>query len=421
MATALKLEEPTSTELVIPSADLVVAEPARGDVVLFDRDAFDQFEAKLREDLKDFVPDVSTAASRKMIASKAFEVTKVKTTLEKQAKTLTEEWRTKTKAVNDGRNVIVDRLEALADEVRKPLTEWEDAEKARVEECRAIITGLKAAAVVTIDDTADAVRQRGADVWNTALDADRFGEMLPEAEGAKEDAVALLQAALARLTREEADRAELERLRAENEAREAKETAEREAREAAEKLAEEERQAEQRRLDAERAEAERIANAEKEAADKVRREAEEALQAAEAKRSYARQIIEHIKQVGLGMIGGKAYPYGILLHELESKITIDDSLGDMQDEVRTIRDITLTNVKAAMERQAEKAEAEEAEEQRRLEAAEQAKREANQAHRTKVKTEAKQAMLTCGADEETARKIVMAILAGEVPHVRMEF
>jgi colicin import membrane protein len=66
------------------------------------------------------------------------------------------------------------------------------------------------------------------------------------------------------------------------------------------------------------------------------------------------------------MIDGKTYPYGILIHELEEKIEIDDSLGDMQDEVRTIRDVTLANVKAAMERQAERLAAQEQEaEQRR--------------------------------------------------------
>lgn len=416
MATALKIEDTG-----LASTDIVVAVTQNPGLVLLDRAKFTDFYERMKAETDKLVPDVTTNKGRDEIRSMAARVVRSKTAIEAARLELTKEWRDKTDAANAAGKEIKAQMEALADEVRKPLTEWEEAEKARVASCRATIDGMKAAAVVTLDDTADAVRQRGSEVYNTALDPETFGDMLPEAENAKEIAVDTLKAALARLTREEADRAELERLRAENEAREAKEAAEREARELAEKLAEEARQEEQRKADAEKADAERIANAEREAANKVRREAEEAAAAVEAKRSYARQIIEHIKQVGLGMIDGKTYPYGILLHELESKITIDDSLGDMQDEVRTIRDITLANVKAAMERQAEKAAADAQAAKDQAEAAERAKLAENVAHRTKIKTEAKQALITCGADEETARKIVMAILAGEVPHVRMEF
>ena len=53
--------------------------------------------------------------------------------------------------------------------------------------------------------------------------------------------------------------------------------------------------------------------------------------------------------------------------------------------------------------------------------AEQAKREADQAHRTAVKTKAKEAIMSCGADEDTARKIVVAIIAREIPHVSLAF
>ena len=372
MATALKLDEPVENVVpVVPSAELVVAEPSRGDVVLFNLEAFDQFEAKLREDLKDFVPDLSTAASRKMIASKAFEVTKVKTTLEKQAKALTEEWRTRTNAVNAGRNVIVGRLEALADEVRAPLTKWEEGEKARVAECRSIIDrDIKAAAVVTLDDTAASVRQRGTDVWHIVLDAEKFGDMLPEAEAAKAQAVETLKAALARLTREEADAAELAKLRAENEARAAKEAAEAEEREKEKREAEE----------AAAAEAKRIADAAVEA-EKIERARAEAIEA------------ERLK----------------LQREHEQALAAEKRKAE--------------EAEAARQAEIDRAAAVEAERLAKIEedAAAQRERDENIAHRTAVKTAAKTALMTCGADEETARKIVVAILAGEIPAVSLRF
>lgn len=48
-------------------------------------------------------------------------------------------------------------------------------------------------------------------------------------------------------------------------------------------------------------------------------------------------------------------------------------------------------------------------------------RDRDQAHRTAVKSAAKTAIMSCGADEETARKIVVAILANEIPNVTLRF
>ena len=61
------------------------------------------------------------------------------------------------------------------------------------------------------------------------------------------------------------------------------------------------------------------------------------------------------------------------------------------------------------------------EETQREQREERARLEADQAHRNAVKGRAKQAIMSCGADEDTARKIVLAILAGEVPHTTISF
>ena len=55
------------------------------------------------------------------------------------------------------------------------------------------------------------------------------------------------------------------------------------------------------------------------------------------------------------------------------------------------------------------------------ELAAQKKRDEDQAHRTSIKTKVKLAIMSCGADEETARKIIMAILADEIPNVELKF
>lgn len=397
-------------------------------VVLLDGEAFDAFYERMKAETDKHVPDVTTDKGRKAVIALARRVTTTKTAITAAAKGLTEGWRQQTATVNAARKPIEEKLAELAAEVRRPVTEWEAAEAARVERNRALVDDMRQAATVTLDDTAASVEERGRRIHGIAFGEGWSAEEEAEAVAVKAATVQALVAARNRLRQEEADKAELARLRQEAEeraVREAEAQAAQEAEEAA-RRAEEERLAaiereNERQRQAEAAEAERIAKAERDAEQRVRDEADRVAREAESKRAYARQIIDYIKQVGLGMIGGQTYPYGILIRELTDKIAIDDSLGDMQDEVRTIRDVTLANVQAAMERQAEKAREAEANEQRERAAREDAKRAANRAHVAKVMGAAKEAIMTCGVTEDQARSIVTAIKAGLVPAVGITF
>lgn len=375
MATAaLELVPDTSTDIAV----VVANTPA---VVLVDQQKRDDLYAHIRREIEAFTPDVSTAKGRDAIKSLAYKITRTKTAIDAAGKQLNEEARAKIAVVDEARRDARNTLDILAEQVRKPLTDWEEAEKARITRCREIIDAFKADMVVTLDDMADTVRARGMALFAVALPEDEFRDMLPEAQSAKESAVATLKTALARLTKEEADRAELERLRKEAEERAeadrlADEAAAREAREA-----EEARLAEERRVEAERVEAERLARIEREAAENARREAE---QAAEAERQRVKR--EHAEQ---------------LAAERRRAEEAERAAQAERDRI-------------AAEEAAREAEA------KRI-ADEQAKREADQAHRSAVMKAAKEAIMTCGVDEEAARKIVLLIRAGEVPHVTLGF
>ncbi len=375
MATAAQLDLAPA-----PGTDIVVAVANEPGIVLLDRVKFDAWYEKLAAKAP-IDADVTTTKGRDALRSFAAEVRREKAAIDKARLRLTKEWRDMVAHANDAGKEINDRLEQLAIEARKPLTEWEEAETARVNRCREIIDGFKADAVVTLDDTAATVRARGAGIWQIALDEEQFRDLLPEAQQAKEHAVATLKTALARLEKEEADRAELERLRAENEAREAREreeAAERERVEAerraeeerAAREAEEARLAEERRVAAEKAEAERIERAREEAAEAERQRVE---------REHAEQLAAERRRA-----------------------------EEAERAAQAERD-RIAAAEAARQAEAQRL------------ADEQAAREADQAHRTAVKSKAKQAIMSCGADEETARKIVMAIIAGEVPAVKLEF
>lgn len=412
MATAAKIE----------TTDIVVANDS-AQVVLFERDKFDAFYAKLKADVDATPIDLKTDKGRKAIASAAAKVRTEKASIDRDRKRLTQEWRDMTAQVNGAWKVIEAQLDELAVEARKPLTEWEEAEKERIEGCRADIAGFKSAGIVALDDTAASVRARGEEVWRQEIDPARFGDLLDEAVAAKDTAIASLKAALARLTQEEADKAELEKLRAAQ--------AEREAREAEELAAKE---------------------------------------MVEAKRKYARAVIEHIRQCGLGMIDGKTYPYVILIRELEEKVVVsEEDFGDMAGDVESARRETLAAVKKAQADQAERLRKEAAEQaaaeareeterakqaeidaanerarkaeedaqrqrdeaaqaereriaQAEAEAAEQARKEKNRVHRAQIMGEAKIAIMAAGSvDEAAAVAIVKAIVNSSIPHVTLRF
>jgi len=426
MAAQLREVEATGTEIVPAFA-------STNGIVRFDEDAF---EAWLRSK-RDKAPadlDMSRAKDRSALSSYVDKLRTERANFKRDKLALTEGWREQTKLVNDAWNKGDALIAATIDEIAAPVVAWKEAEKARVAECEAVIQTIRDAATVTIEDTFASVQARGSSVHQTAIDLDRFGPLAEQALDAKKATIGILMEAMKRLKKEEADRAELEQLRAAQAERDAREAAEREARE-------------------------RI----------------------EAKQKYARQIMAYITdEVGNGTIGGKAYPYPILIRELEEKIeTGEHHFGDLAQDVERVRFMTLQALNAAFDKSqtearekaveeaaraarddearkakveqdrkdaeaqakideanrraaaaeqeadAEKARIAAKEEVDRKEAArvaeEQRKREADQQHRANVKSAAKVALMTCGADEETARKIVVAIIAGEIPAVRLEF
>lgn len=92
----------------------------------------DQVLGKIKEEVAKFQPDMSTKKGRDEIASMAYKVSRSKTYLDKLGKDLGEEARQKIEAINEERRKIVHELDALRDEVRKPLDAWEEKEKSRL-------------------------------------------------------------------------------------------------------------------------------------------------------------------------------------------------------------------------------------------------------------------------------------------------
>ncbi len=92
----------------------------------------DPYLQKIRAEIDSFVPDVSTRKGREAIASIAYKVARSKTALDGVGKDLVAELKEVPKKIDAERKRMRDLLDSWQAEVRKPLTEWEEAEAARV-------------------------------------------------------------------------------------------------------------------------------------------------------------------------------------------------------------------------------------------------------------------------------------------------
>jgi chromosome segregation ATPase len=105
--------------------------PPESAIDVFQCDAVEDIISKIEAEARSIVPDLSTAKGRKAIASTARRVATSKGALDNLGKDLVSEWKSKAKSVDAERRLIRKRLDDLRDEIRQPLTDWENAEEAR--------------------------------------------------------------------------------------------------------------------------------------------------------------------------------------------------------------------------------------------------------------------------------------------------
>lgn len=263
------------------TTDIVKKVEASPELVLTDSELrlalFEHIEGEIRS----FVPNLETATGRKEVASLAYKIARTKTAVDDAGKAINAELRKKINEVDEQRREIRTRLDGLRDAARLPLTEWEEAEKAREAEAKSLLDLLLRHAVVRPDETSTGISLRIVAVEALHLDESILRDRYDEAVALRETALDTMSASFVRVKREEAEREELARLRKLDEERTAKEQAEREAREA-----EERKKADEERHEREKAEAVERARQEEQlriAAEEQRKKDEEAKRAADKK------------------------------------------------------------------------------------------------------------------------------------------
>lgn len=285
--------------------DLVVIEKKNAMAVFTNNDQLDPLIEAIEKEARSLVPDVTTKKGRDAIASMAHKVARSKTYIDNAGKDLVAELKALPKQIDESRRVVRERLDALKDEVRRPLTEWE-AEQERIKAEEAMNALHAEALEMNIKFDQELAAKFEADHEMALLmDKDIDRERADKAAEAERQRIAreeeIKRQAEAKAKREAAEKAQREIDAAaarECEAILAKERAEREQREAAER-AEREKQA---AVEAERRKAQ-------EEVDRIRREAEQREQArlAEEKRKADEQArreadVKHRKFVGTEIV-----------------------------------------------------------------------------------------------------------------------
>lgn len=169
-----------------------------------------QIEADARADAS---TDLSTATARAAIGAVAYRVARTKTALDDMGKDHVAHLKNAAKAVDVERKTIRDRLDVLRDELRKPLTDWENAEKSRIDELQAALDEIVALTVFDVEEPTAADIQSRLDRTNTIGGNRDWKEFEKRATAARTEAMAKLAAMLFAAKRREIERAELDKLR----------------------------------------------------------------------------------------------------------------------------------------------------------------------------------------------------------------
>lgn len=285
--------------------DLVVIEKKNAMAVFTNNDQLDPLIEAIEKEARSLVPDVTTKKGRDAIASMAHKVARSKTYIDNAGKDLVAELKALPKQIDESRRVVRERLDALKDEVRRPLTEWEaEQERIKAEEA---MNALHAEALVMNEEFDRLLAARiESDHEMALLMNDSFDREQAEKKAEAERWRIFREEEMVRRAEEKAKREAAEKAQREidaaaareREAILAKERAEREQREAAER-AEREKQA---AVEAERRKAQ-------EEADRIRREAEQREQdrLAEEKRKADEQArreadVKHRRAVGTEIV-----------------------------------------------------------------------------------------------------------------------
>ena len=334
------------------------------------------------------VPDLKTRKGRERIASLAAKVSKSKTAVEKPGRDYLRRLKEMPKVVEAELREFVTKMDALRDEVRQPLTDWQAAEDARVDKHNAMIRHIEDCGLGLIGGQPQPFALLFRELEEKIIVDEKFEEFEAEAHRAKTTALAKLQASFDEHQKREAEQAELARLR-----READERAEQDRIRLAQEAAVE-------------AERQRVAQEQQAAREAAARREQELLDQAAAQEREAENPRLQLK----------------LQAEQAERARVQAEADRVATEQRMEQER-----QAAARRQEEAAEQARQEERRRADAAaaeilrQQEARERDKAHRASINRAALEAFVAGGMTEECAKQAITLIAQRKIPNIAITY
>lgn len=318
----------------------------------------DKLLQAIRDEVINDIPDTTTVKGRTEIASRAYKVAKSSVAIDKLGKELADKLNAQLKPINTERKKSKDTLAALKNEVREPLTIWEDAEKERVEKLKARLAILDFSIDVFESLSIESVKATLDSAKITPID-DTWQEFKGDAEIAKPIFIERLTDHLNELKVKESDRLKLVQLQKEEAERKQKEREAQIAKDAA-------------------AEAEARAAAAIAREEEAKKQAARDVEAAKARENQAAIKAEYDKKQAVINAG------------IAKDIAIEKERKRITDE------------QEAIEKAAEK-------------------KAANKEHRKIINLSAMEGFNKKGIDEEMAKKIITAIAKGQIPFITINY
>lgn len=349
--------------------ELIVLQPITAVAVFGKEGGSESVIDAIRKQVEGLKLDISTSKGRDQIRSVARKIASTKIALDEEGKTLKSDMQKTVDLVDAERKKIRDALDEMKEQVRKPLTDWENAEKKRVQDREDRISVISSLVKFEVEPTVDHIQIRIDKLSElSSFDWQEFSMRASETINASKFE---LERLLASRIKYDQDQAELERLRKEQAERERKEREEQIAREAADK-------------------------ARQEAEEKARAEAEAQARAASEREAAERKAKEDAIR--------KA-------EEAEAQRKADAERAEKE--------------KAEAVERASRQERERIEAEKKKAEAEAQAREADKKHKAKINNEVLTALMqaiekSVGV-EATAKAIVIAIASGKVPHTKISY
>ena len=341
----------------------------------------DNIKSQVDEQFNSVVWDFTKEKDRKAVASMAYKVGRSKTAIDAEGKKLKEQYTVFTKAIDADRKSAREQLEAEQERIRKPLDDWENAEKERVakhENAIKEITDLLLPENILVDSDVIASNIR----W---LEKVPMGTMFEEFEDriklAKLETLETLRIAFDNKLKLEAEQAELEALRQAETLRQQQERDAQISREATEKA---EREAEEKA----RIERERVEKEKKDAFEKAEHEKREAIEREENLKREAEQA---------------------LIREAQLKEQAEQQAKQAEIDKQQAIDAERKRIEQQQKDQAE------------AELKEQQAREANKAHKKAVCDSILVELAKLNIDESTGQNLIKAIYKNQIPNISIKF